>query len=151
MKKKNLSLVFGLRLGVEIIILISILAASTILLVKKGTERTFITSTTELIQAHIQGLSYRNSKFMQQLRAYTMSDPVLHGATSEELVDWMVSHRKMRSSDFKEILFCDFNTGIGYDDEGNSKDVSGTEFYQFMKSSGKSQYISNPVGSNDED
>ena len=114
MKKKNLSLVFGLRLGVEIIILISILAASTILLVKKGTERTFITSTTELIQAHIQGLSYRNSKFMQQLRAYTMSDPVLHGATSEELVDWMVSHRKMRSQGTQRILPAYYQRRLSY-------------------------------------
>ena len=151
MKKKNLSLLFGLRLGIEIIILISVLAASTILLVKKGTERIFITSTTELIQAHVQGLSYRNSKFMQQLRMYTMSDPALHAGTTDDLIEWMVTHRKARSSDFKEILFCDFETGMAYDDEGNSKNVSGTEFYQYMKSSGKSQYISNPVGSNDED
>jgi len=151
MKKKNLSLIFGLRLGFEIIILISVLASATILLVKKGTERTYITSTTELVQAHAQGLSYRNSKFMQQLRMYTMSDPVLHGETAQDLIDWIVSHRKIRSSDFTELMFCVFETGMGYTDEGNVKDVSGTEYYKFMKSSGKSQYVSNPIGSSNED
>ena len=76
MKKKNLSIRFGLRLGVEIIVLITVLSVATIFAVQKGIEKTYITSTTELIQAQVQGLSYRNSKFMQQLRMYTMADPV---------------------------------------------------------------------------
>ena len=151
MKKKNLSLAFGLRLGIEIIILISILSAATILLVKRGVEHTFTTSTTELIEAHIQGLSYRNSKFMQQLRMYTLADPVQQGGSPEDLVDWIVSHRKIRSSDFSELMFCDIETGLAYNDEGDVRDVSTTEYFQFMKNSGKSQYISNPIGTSNED
>ena len=151
MKKKNLSLIFGLKLGVEIVVLISILAVSTIFAVRKGVEKTFITSTTELIQAHAQGLSYRNSKFMQQLRMYTMSDPVQQNATKEELVEWLVAHRKVRSSDFTSIMFCDYDTGLAYTDDGATLDVSGTEYYQFMKNSGKSQYISNSIGTSNDD
>ena len=146
MKKKNLSLIFGLRLGVEIVILITVLAIATIFTVQKGMERTYMTSTSELIQAHVQGLSYRNSKFMQQLRMYTMSDPVHAGSTAEELVEWLVAHRKVRSSDFIEIAFCNYEDGMAYTDDGNVYDVSNTEYYKFMKNGNKSQYISNPVG-----
>ena len=151
MKKKNLSLRFGMRLGIEIIVLIAVLSLATIFAVRKGTEKTYISSTTELIQAEIQGLSYRNSKFMQQLRMYTMADPVQFGEGKEALVKWIVAHRKIRSSDFKEIAFCDYETGIATNDEGETRDVSGTEYFQFMKNSGKSQYISNPIGTNSED
>ena len=150
MKKKNLSLRFGMRLGIEIIVLIAVLSLATIFAVRKGTEKTYISSTTELIQAEIQGLSYRNSKFMQQLRMYTMADPVQFGEGKEALVNWIVAHRKIRSSDFKEIAFCDYETGIATNDEGETRDVSGTEYFQFMKNSGKSQYISNPIGTNSE-
>jgi methyl-accepting chemotaxis protein len=151
MKKKNLSLFFGLRLGVEIIILISVLAFATIVTVQKGVYNTFLLSTSELVQAHVQGLSYRNSKFMQQLRMYTMADPIREGATKEEYIEWLVAHSQIRSSDFTEIAFCDFETGRAFNDKGESYDVSGTEYYQFLKTSGKSQYISNPIGSNAEE
>ncbi|MBR4599614.1 MAG: hypothetical protein IKO39_06155, partial [Treponema sp.] len=151
MKKKNLSLLFGFRLGVEIVILITVLAIATIFTVQKGMERTYMTSTTELIQAHVQGLSYRNSKFMQQLRMYTVSDPVQAGGSAEDLIQWIVSHRKSRSSDFSEIAFCNYEDGKAYTDDGKVYDVSSTEYYQFMKNSGKSQYISNPVGTSAED
>ncbi|WP_407426251.1 hypothetical protein, partial [Treponema sp.] len=96
MKKKNLSLAFGLRLGIEIVLLVAILSVITIIAVRKGTEKTFITSTTELLEAHSQGLSYRNSKFMQQLRMYTMADPIQKGLSRQDLIDWIVSHRKIR-------------------------------------------------------
>ena len=151
MKKKNLSLRFGIRLGIEIIVLIAVLSIATIFAVRKGTEKTYISSTTELIQAEVQGLSYRNSKFMQQLRMYTMADPVQEGGSADDLIEWIISHRKIRSSDFKEIMFCDYETGIGTNDEGETRDVSGTEYFQFMKNGGKSQYISNPVGTSNED
>ncbi|MCR4821571.1 MAG: HAMP domain-containing protein [Treponema sp.] len=151
MKKKNLSLAFGLRLGVEIVVLISILAIATIFAVRKGVEKTYLTSTTELIQAQVQGLSYRNSKFMQQLRMYTLCDPVTAGGPKEEIIEWIISHKKNRSSDFNEIMFCDYDTGLGHSDEGRVIDVSKTEYFQFMKNSGKSQYISNSIGSSNDD
>ena len=151
MKKKNLSLRFGIRLGVEIVVLITVLAIASVFAVQNGMEKTFVTSTTELIQAHVQGLSYRNSKFMQQLRMYTMADPVQQGASIQEYIDWLLAHRGIRSSDFSNIIFCDFETGLGYSDTGDVTPVSNTEYYQFMKTSGKSQYISNPIGTNNED
>lgn len=151
MKKKNLSLRFGLRLGVEIIILISLLSAVTIYTVQLGMERTYMSSTTELVQAHVQGLSYRNSKFMQQLRTYTMSDPVQTGGSKEDFVAWIVGHRKIRSSDFVEIAFCSYEDGMAYADDGRVYDVSKTEYYQFMQNGAKSQYISNPIGTSEDD
>ena len=151
MKKKNLSLIFGLRLGIEILILFVFLILATVLLVKRKLEKTYITSTTELIQANVQGLAYRNSKFMQQLRMYTMSDPIKFSGSTEELKTWLVEHRSIRSSDFKEIMYCEYATGLGYDDEGNVRDVSKTEYFQYMYTTRKNQYISNPIGTSNED
>ena len=44
MKKKNLSIRFGLRLGVEIIVLITVLSVATIFAVQKGIEKTSLLS-----------------------------------------------------------------------------------------------------------
>ena len=84
MKKKNLSVIFGIRIGIEIIILITILGFATIFVMRQKMEKTFVTSTTELLQAHVQGLAYRNSKFMQQLRTYTLCDAVNAGGSTEK-------------------------------------------------------------------
>ena len=80
-----------------------------------------------------------------------MADPVQQGASIQEYIDWLLAHRGIRSSDFSNIIFCDFETGLGYSDTGDVTPVSNTEYYQFMKTSGKSQYISNPIGTNNED
>ncbi len=151
MKKKNLSLAFGLRLGLEILILIAALELVTVFVIKNVVEKMYRTSTTELIDAHIQGLSYRNSKFMQQLRIYTTSDGVASGFTTEDVVNWMLTHKKAKGNDFREIIYCDYDTGLGYYDDGRVQDVSSLEFYRKMKNDGLSQYVSNPVGTGVED
>ncbi|MBQ0051592.1 MAG: HAMP domain-containing protein [Treponema sp.] len=145
MKKKNLSVNFGVRLGIEIILLITVLTVLSVFLVKNGIEKTYITSNTELIHAEVQGLAYRNSKFMQQLRMYTFSDIVRSGGTPEEIVEWLVAHRGIRSSDFDIVMYCDYESGIGYSDDDEEIDVSNTEYFKVMKS-GKSQYVSNSFG-----
>ena len=147
MKKKNLSVIFGIRIGIEIIILITILGFATIFVMRQKMEKTFVTSTTELLQAHVQGLAYRNSKFMQQLRTYTLCDAVNAGGSTEEIVEWLVKHRKIRSSDFTNIMYCDYETGLGYSDDGTVTDVSNMEFFKYMTQD-KTQYVSNPVGTN---
>lgn len=151
MKKKNLSLLFGIKLGAIILVLVSVLEILSIRIVRKSFENNFKTTTQELVSAHVQGLAYRNSKFSQQLRLYTTSDPVAANAPVEEIISWLTAHRKARSSDFKCMYFVDYETGMAYSDDGDVIDVTGEEYYQKMKYEGLSQYISNPKGTSVED
>ncbi len=144
-KRSSLAFRFGVVLGVEIIVLLGVLGVFTAVILRSRLEKSYTTSTTELLEAHVQGLAYRNSKFMQQLRMYTMADIVHPGSTTEDIVDWLVAHRKVRSGDFQSVMYVDLETGIGYNDEGEQRNVSGTQYFKAMAGD-KSQYISDPVG-----
>ena len=151
MKKKSLTFAFVLRLGIEIVLFFTILTVVTVRMMRKGMLDTYITSAVEIAEGYSASLVQRNSKFMQQLRMYTSSDAVRADTDVETLVNWLVSHRRIRSGDFSSVIYCDFESGMAYSDEGDSFDVSGTEFFQKMKTERADQYVSNVFGTNDSD
>ncbi len=150
-KTKRLAVSFAIRLAIEIGVLFSILAILATYEVRKQLEKSFIQSTTETLEAHANGISYRNSKFMQQMRMYQNSDVMLEKRPTEEIVEWLVSHEKIRGSDFKYIMYCDVSTGLGYKDNGEVVDATTFEFYQTTVQNNLNQYYSEPVGTSYED
>ncbi|MCR5723778.1 MAG: HAMP domain-containing protein [Treponema sp.] len=144
-KTGSLAFRFGFVLGIEIIVLLSLLGLLTALVLRTKLQNSFIVSTTELLDAHIQGLAYRNSKFMQQLRLYTTADVVHSGSTTEDIVSWLRAHRKARGGDFETMMYCDLATGIAYTDDGKELSVADTQYFKAM-SGDLGQYISDPVG-----
>ncbi|MCR5606258.1 MAG: HAMP domain-containing protein [Treponema sp.] len=151
-RKTKMSVRIGFILGAEIVVLLSMLVAVSLIFVSRELERSFTDTTNELLDSTIQGLAYRNSKFMQQLRMYTVSDAAkTPGFTTEDLVNWLVAHEKARSGDFESVLYCDYETNLGYFDDGKVIDVSNLDFYKNMKSGDLKQYISHPYGTSAED
>lgn len=151
-KQKNMALNFGVTLGVVIVVLVGLLTFISIFEVRSKLEVSYIGSTTETLRSYIQSLIYRNSKFMQQLRMYTMSDVVLdETSTTEEIVDWLLAHEHIRGGDFVQIAWVDTATGIAYFDNGTVTDVSSTEYYRAIVNGNLSQYISNPIGKSVDD
>ncbi len=146
MKKKSLTFSFVLRLGIEIALFFTVLTVVSVKAVRDGMKDTYITSTTEIAEAEAKTLVQRNSKFMQQLRMYTLSDAVSSYDGVDGLVSWLTSHRKIRSSDFESVIYCDFESGKGYTDDGEVLNVSGTEYFQKMKNENLSQYVSDATG-----
>lgn len=145
-KKQSLTKRFGITIGVEILILMFAMAAISLYVVRTQLEKNYIGSITETLDAHVTGLTYRNSKFMQQLRMYTMSDVVVAEGNTDQIVDWLISHQKVRGGDFKQMWWVDAATGMGYRDNGEQVNVSNTEYYQAIVKGDLGQYISNPVG-----
>ena len=146
MKKKSLTFAFVLRLGIEIVLFFTVLTVVTVRMIRSGMRNTYVTSATEIAKGYSTALVHRNSKFMQQLRMYTTADVVNSDFDLETLVDWLTSHRKIRSSDFSSIIYCDYESGMAYSDDGEVFDVSRTEYFQKMKNGDLSQYVSNAIG-----
>lgn len=151
-RKTKMSIRIGFILGAEIVVLLFTLVMVSLSFVSRELERSFTGTTNELLDSTIQGLAYRNSKFMQQLRMYTVSDAAkTPGFTTEDLVNWLVAHKKSRSGDFESVLYCDYETNLGYFDDGRVIDVSNLDFYKKMKDGDLKQYISQPYGTSSED
>lgn len=146
MKKKSLTRSFVLRLGIEIVLFFTVLTVVTVGAVREGMKNTYITMSTEIADAEAKILVQRNSKFMQQLRMYTTADVVSSYSGLDDLVSWLTSHRKIRGSDFASIMYCDYESGKAFTDDGEVFDVSKTEYFQKMKGENLNQYVSNPSG-----
>ncbi len=146
LKNKSLIVTFGIVLGLEILILVGAMGFISISVVENAVEKSSLTSAGELLKAQTTSIVQRNSKFMQQLRMYTLSDPVKANASTEEIVEWLIAHEKIRSGDFTEIIYCDAETGLAYSDNGSVRNVSSEKFFREVVSTGK-QYISDPYGS----
>ena len=131
-KSKSLAMRFSIALGIEIIVLMALLGALIALVMRTNLQKSFITSTSELLDAHVQGLAYRNSKFMQQLRMYTMADVIQAGSTTEDIVEWLHAHKKIRSGDFQSLMYCDLATGMAYTDDGKEFSVADTQYFKAM-------------------
>ncbi|MBQ7158501.1 MAG: methyl-accepting chemotaxis protein [Treponema sp.] len=129
----------------------TVLAGVSLYVVRTQLEKNYIGSITETLDAHVTGLTYRNSKFMQQMRMYTMSDVVVANGSTDQIVDWLIAHEKIRGGDFKQMWWVDVATGMGYRDNGEQVNVSNTEYYQAIVKGDLGQYISNPVGDHVDD
>lgn len=149
-KSTKLFLRFGLTLAVEIVFLFTILLVISVRTVQKSTAINYSDFCRSLVDAQAQGLSYRNSKFMQQLRMYTMSD-IINGKSksdfpsTEKIASWLSDHKSVRSGDFYGVIYCDAATGTGYSDDGKVIDVSQEQFFKSIVSGNKSQYIDDPA------
>ena len=56
-KRSSLAFRFGVVLGVEIIVLLGVLGVFTAVILRSRLEKSYTTSTTELLEAHVQGLA----------------------------------------------------------------------------------------------
>ncbi len=148
----KMSVRFGLTIGCEIVVLLSLLVFVAVSKARNSQKEQFIYSMESLVDSFATNLNQRNSKFMQQLRMYTMSDIVSSpDFSAQTCAEWLKNHKKIRSKDFTSVFYCDYKTGKAYSDEGETFDVSATEYFQKMKSGNLSQYISNPVGKSADD
>jgi len=152
-KKRRVTLSLGLRAGFEVLALIALLEYSSIRVIKQSSIKTNVQTYSNLLDADVTGLTYRNSKFMQQLRMYTNSDLLTYNkdATTEEIAEWLIEHKKIRSKDFLCIYYVDGKTGMAYSDEGKTIDFSKTEAYIKTMEGNLSQYITNAIGKSAED
>ena len=146
-KRNKIAFRFAIMAGIEIIAMFAILTLLCVQRVYIKNRATFVSSMEALTSSFATNLVQRNSKFMQQLRMYTMSDVVRQKDFSkEDIIAWLREHESIRSKDFTEIIYVSYDDGMAYGDDGKVYSVSETEHYKRMKSEDLSQYISSPKG-----
>ncbi len=151
-RKSRITVKFALQLFIEISVLITILEILSINSVKKVLTTTLTESYGSLVDAQVTSLVNRNSKFTQQLRAYTNSDIAKDKKkTTQEIVDWLIAHESFRGGDFEDIYYCDVSTGQAWSDTGKVENFSNTQMFKEIVAGNLSQYISDPVGTSYQD
>ena len=123
-KTNRLSVRIGLTLGIEIVLLLSALVIFITNHTRKALREEFIDSAVALTKSSALILNQRNSRAMQQLRLYTISDLALSDDfNTENCAEWLVNHRKLRYQDFTSLYYVDIATGEAYNDEGGGECV----------------------------
>ncbi len=151
-KLKRISSRFSITVGVEIIIMFGVFMVFSMNKVFKSSKESVISSMEALTKSFATNLNQRNSKFMQQMRMYTMSDVIRDTEfTTDTVVEWLEDHSDIRSKDFQEIIFVDYATGKAHSDTGNEYDVSSSEHFRRMKGEGLQQYITSLEGTGQAD
>ena len=153
-KHSKIAVKFAIQLFLEISAMIALLEFISISNVKKVMTNTLTESYESLVDAQINGLVNRNSKFTQQLRMYTNSDFLKekkNTATAEEIVDWLSKHEHVRSNDFEDIYYCDIESGWAWSDTGKKLYMKDTQTYKDIVAGNLTQYISDPAGNTFED
>lgn len=132
--KKSLSLSLLWKISVVIIAALFGLGYFSINAVKQHSRETFIHDTSETVNTMLTFVGNTNSVMMQQLRSYTMLDPVGYESTDpQELQEMLVSKSKRRYKWFSQIAYVEYSSGIAYKDDGTTEDVNDSEWFKTMK------------------
>lgn len=149
MKKKRIVLGLIWKIGLVIVAFVGISAVFSVNNAKKTSYDAFINDTTNLLKQLTISLQYRNNVNMQQLRSYTMLDPVgLTSTDPAELQEMLMGKAKQRQKNFKNVAYVDYDTGLCYYDDGRIESVSNQDFFKKMKDGNLSQLYASPLGTN---
>ena len=149
MKKK--SLVFSLcwRIGVVIVLFVSVSAYFSISNVKKNSYEMAVGDFKELLKQIVVATQYRNNIQMQQLRSYTMLDDVgLNSRDPVEIQEMLVRRAKKRQKNFTHVAYIDYESALCYFDDGRVESVANENYFKRMRDENLSQIYPEPEGTN---
>lgn len=131
--KKSLSISLLWKISIVIIAALFGLGYFSINAVKQHSRETFIHDTSETVNTMLTFVGNTNSVMMQQLRSYTMLDPVGYESTDpQEIQEMLVSKAKRRYKWFSQIAYVEYSSGTAYKDDGTTEDVSSSEWFKTM-------------------
>lgn len=132
--KKKLSISLLWKISVVVIAALFTLSYFSIEEAKKHSRETFIHDTAETVDTMLTFVGNTNSVMMQQLRSYTMLDNIgLESSDPEEVQQMLVSKAKRRYKWFSRIAYVQYSSGIAFNDDGTTQDVSSTPWFKTMK------------------
>ncbi len=149
MKKKSLIFSLCWKIGLVVIVLVALSAFFSIHNARKASHTAFVSDTKELLKQLVVATQYRNNIQMQQLRSYTMLDDIGLNSTDPLEIQGMLQKRaKNRQKNFKNVAYVDYDSGLGYFDDGRVVNVSNESYFKKMKEGNLSQIYPEPTGSN---
>lgn len=150
--KKSLVLNLTVKLSLVIILLLISTVFISIKTARNSTRENFIEDTREYMATLSTYLANTNSVIMQQIRSYTMLDPIgKESHDPEEIQEMLISKSKGRYKWVNNVAYVDYATGMAYVDDGKVTNISDTEYFITMKKNRKAnkglQLYGNPFGS----
>ena len=110
---------------------------------KKSTAESYAMDCTQITNAYSLAIANKISEYMNQMTFYSNAD-VVSTADDQQIITWLREHNGNRKTYFSSVMYAG-KSGVGYNDIGETENVSNLDFYKEIMQNGKSSYIDNPV------
>ncbi len=148
LRKTHLATFFSINIGLEIFILTSLIGVISILFVRKTLIEAYVESSKTLIKSQSDLIECINEKFLEELRVFNIGEGVQKRLPAEQMKNWLVGHVYLKSPNFNDVWFVDYDTGTAYSVLNKEYNVSDMQFYKEMKNNELETYISDTVRDN---
>ena len=98
---------------------------------------------TQITNAYSLAIANKISEYMNQMTFYSNAD-IVSTADDQQIITWLREHNGNRKTYFSSVMYAG-KSGVGYNDIGETENVSNLDFYKEIMKNGKSSYIDNPV------
>ncbi len=110
---------------------------------KKSTAESYAMDCTQITNAYSLAIANKISEYMNQMTFYSNAD-IVSSADDQQIITWLREHNGNRKTYFSSVMYAG-KSGVGYNDIGETENVSNLDFYKEIMQNGKSSYIDNPV------
>ena len=110
---------------------------------KKSTAESYAMDCTQITNAYSLAIANKISEYMNQMTFYSNAD-IVSTADDQQIITWLREHNGNRKTYFSSVMYAG-KSGVGYNDIGETENVSNLDFYKEIMKNGKSSYIDNPV------
>ena len=110
---------------------------------KKSTAESYAMDCTQITNAYSLAIANKISEYINQMTFYSNAD-IVSTADDQQIITWLREHNGNRKTYFSSVMYAG-KSGVGYNDIGETENVSNLDFYKEIMKNGKSSYIDNPV------
>ena len=110
---------------------------------KKSTAESYAMDCTQITNAYSLAIANKISEYMNQMTFYSNAD-IVSTADDQQIITWLREHNGNRKTYFSSVMYAG-KSGVGYNDIGETENISNLDFYKEIMKNGKSSYIDNPV------
>ena len=127
------------------IILVSTVIQITIVtrITKHSAAESYALDCTQITNAYSLAIANKISEYMNQMTFYSNAD-IVSTADDQQIITWLREHNGNRKTYFSSVMYAG-KSGVGYNDIGETENISNLDFYKEIMKNGKSSYIDNPV------
>ena len=110
---------------------------------KKSTAESYAMDCTQITNAYSLAIANKISEYMNQMTFYSNAD-IVSTADDQQIITWLREHNGNRKTYFSSVMYAG-KSGVGYNDIGETENISNLDFYKEIMKNGKSSYIDNPA------
>ena len=142
-KKKYSHLAVQFSINILIILIVSFVIQNIFIVknVKSSSKADYSAFSEKVIAEDAGKIQYWNEVLVNDLRIYSDNDVTKTG-NPEEIINWLLSHEKIRNPLFNYVMFCTPD-GVGHSSDGKIITVISKPFFRSIMNDKKETYVSN--------